>query len=712
MSIHTIGIPQLNRPKQHKSHSLDYVNGYAVVRSQAPIGGGEKITALGELKDEDLAELDQTTNVMYKTTTGRVNDTAVAEAPPQYVPAFVAFDKMVLRFKAYFKETVEESRDENYRVRQVEIMYYLEDDSISINEKKRANTGLPQGTFIKRHCIANPDRPGDTIHFSDLVIGSDVTIYGRRFHIYDVDTFTREYLDVQGINAGQPEELPEDPYEVRRREKNKVVERPNNKPAVDPYAQFLAHDGETLHFYCRWDDSDQLYGEPRKFLLQYFLADDTVEVNEIYKPNSGYSNFPKFFRRNKLAKSTRLPQPGEKLEHVTMEDLAVGKEVNVSGRDFFIYDCSERTRNYYRDHFGIDMQPIDAEESRPPTPKVNVPPPTGFGSEEDSLGSVMALVPRPPRKNLKKMMENEGKTLRFSARLDTAKPDDIDRRFIVTFYLSDDTVQVFEPPQRNSGIVGGKFLERRRVNNPQTHAPFTPQDFYVGAIVTLLSSRFVLLDADEFCLNYMEDNAKEFPKSNVRLIEQKFRETIAANDFDMRAVFDGMDQNGDGWVGIKEFRHAIRKFGFNLSEQELLTVMRAYDHDRDGKISYAEFVKTVTSDEEPEPEEQSYQPGQDGPTPQDYAIVEKFMDMLRDKLYNRKSHIRHSFRDLDTDHDSRLSQKELRQGLVTLDLQPPDHLLDLVLAKFFYDPEENTWKDPISYEEFIAGLWEGKLTQS
>lgn len=36
-------------------------------------------------------------------------------------------------------------------------------------------------------------------------------------------------------------------------------------------------------------------------------------------------------------------------------------------------------------------------------------------------------------------------------------------RFIISYFLSDDTILVFEPPQRNSGILGGKFLERGRI---------------------------------------------------------------------------------------------------------------------------------------------------------------------------------------------------------------------------------------------------------
>ena len=56
--------------------------------------------------------------------------------------------------------------------------------------------------------------------------------------------------------------------------------------------------------------------------------------------------------------------------------------------------------------------------------------------------------------------------LRFMARLDTNRPIDMDRTFIVSFFLSDDTISVFEPEKRNSGIVHGKFIERSKLATP------------------------------------------------------------------------------------------------------------------------------------------------------------------------------------------------------------------------------------------------------
>ena len=60
-------------------------------------------------------------------------------------PAWVAFDRQVLRFYAYFQEGVEEKREEHYRIRHCTIFFYLEDDSIQVNEQCVENSGIPQG---------------------------------------------------------------------------------------------------------------------------------------------------------------------------------------------------------------------------------------------------------------------------------------------------------------------------------------------------------------------------------------------------------------------------------------------------------------------------------------------------------------------------------------------------------------------------------------
>lgn len=112
------------------------------------------------------------------------------------------------------------------------------------------------------------------------------------------------------------------------------------------------------------------------------------------------------------------------------------------------------------------------------------------------------------------MLDYDRKILRFAANLDSTRPEDKDRIFILSFFMADDTISIYETPQRNSGITGGKFLERRRVQKPNSKDFYEAKDFVVGAVINVYSRQFILHDADEHALNHMEANLNEYPMSS------------------------------------------------------------------------------------------------------------------------------------------------------------------------------------------------------
>ena len=58
------------------------------------------------------------------------------------------------------------------------------------------------------------------------------------------------------------------------------------------------------------------------------------------------------------------------------------------------------------------------------------PPHNGFGGDEDSLGSCLAIRPKPPKKDLVKMMTNDGKILRFEGIPQNNVPEDMHRKCV------------------------------------------------------------------------------------------------------------------------------------------------------------------------------------------------------------------------------------------------------------------------------------------
>ena len=95
----------------NRSQIFGYKNGIPVVvakKADVPL-----VATQGELPTETYEE-----------------QAEVQAASSDFVPAWVAFDRKVLRFEGFFKEPVHESSAENFRVRKIKVYYYLEDDSM------------------------------------------------------------------------------------------------------------------------------------------------------------------------------------------------------------------------------------------------------------------------------------------------------------------------------------------------------------------------------------------------------------------------------------------------------------------------------------------------------------------------------------------------------------------------------------------------------
>lgn len=132
----------------------------------------------------------------------------------QFEPTYVKLDKMVLKFNAYTKESVCESRLENFRIRKVEIYYYLCDKSIMITEPKQVDSGVPQGAFLKQQMILKAD--GNAFMPEDFAIGTDISILARQFRITDMDDFTRQFYQKCGMDPPPAISTPVDAFEVSK----------------------------------------------------------------------------------------------------------------------------------------------------------------------------------------------------------------------------------------------------------------------------------------------------------------------------------------------------------------------------------------------------------------------------------------------------------------------------------------------------------------
>lgn len=81
-----------------------------------------------------------------------------------------------------------------------------------------------------------------------------------------------------------------------------------------------------------------------------------------------------------------------------------------------------------------------------------LPPFNGWGTHEDSEGNCKTVEPKPPKMDFHKFIKLDRYLLRFGARMLSDVQENRERLYIITYYLSDDTISVFEIGARNSGF--------------------------------------------------------------------------------------------------------------------------------------------------------------------------------------------------------------------------------------------------------------------
>lgn len=96
----------------------------------------------------------------------------------------------VLRFYGHFRQDIQLSPSEEYRVRPVLVYYYLMDDTMCITEPEVENSGMPQGKLVRRERLPK-SRADGYYHWKDLNLGMDLCVYGTTYRLASCDAYTR-----------------------------------------------------------------------------------------------------------------------------------------------------------------------------------------------------------------------------------------------------------------------------------------------------------------------------------------------------------------------------------------------------------------------------------------------------------------------------------------------------------------------------------------
>lgn len=683
---------------------------------------------------------------MYQTSSVAYGASSMQGAKGSSCLASQESNDAVLRFLAYTRDSIVESNVERTRIRRMGIVFHTQDQSIAIREAKQPNSGMSQGQVLLRQRVPRrPDNVSDVLTIDDFRVGDSVTIYGVVYHIVDCDERTRLYfrevLKKSVPDFALPWPTSEDSYNATAQQnltfkpkklipthimdQKRVVEQLTSgiiskhpPDEVHMAKQFLRNKiNEHLQFAALWDDRDKISGDLRRCAIRYFLENDTIEVIEVRPDNAGREGGCKLLCRQRVTKDGSEVPVHKGLQNtfgvilkdnfLEAADIKIGETLKIHQRDYLVYDADEFTRNCMRETYNIELPPpADVTEivrRGHISPPLQVPPPhDGFGTEEDSLQNWKHLTLKPPRIDVAKQERENGRVMVFAASLVApCSPEDAGRKFVICFYRATDEVEVIETSVRNSGIVGGKFLVKRRhlkTLPDGRQVPYTPDDFVVGKTVTILNRSFSLDEIDQRSDRLVRGIADAVTEDRVRELLVSFKVMLHSKFLRMHEAYRQIAPQGA--LTIKEIREFFRSSSCAITEEEALYLVQYMAPGGSGIVSFEDFVRVMDIPNSKNVDESSMHPrsikninmtldttlARATLSAADTALRRNLTQQLVDKLNQRRGTVQEVFRLL-AGHSAngKLNRSAFSVGLkeqLHFNLPPLEHamLVDIVFS--------------------------------
>jgi len=230
--------------------------------------------------------------------------------------------------------------------------------------------------------------------------------------------------------------------------------------------------------------------------------------------------------------------------------------------------------------------------------------------------------------------------------------------------------------------------------NQETGDLFKADDMLPGKLVSIFNHVFEMLDMDEYTRKTLENPDAVHRKFDLAVVMEKFRESMRQQFPNVRDIFRRFDTDHDGVLTFAEFKQALAKYGFGqLSEREVMILMKHFDRRQDGQVSYNEFCDAVI-DEDYTTEMLKTKPHLDQNLSDDYIArviaksadrtetteVRKCVRELGDMVYQRHEILHRLYKEFERmTHERFVSNSQIKAGLaavgITFKLEDIDRVI-------------------------------------
>ncbi|KAJ9456257.1 hypothetical protein DIPPA_12627 [Diplonema papillatum] len=294
------------------------------------------------------------------------------------VQRFLSGPEQVCRFYAFWDDRENAHGD----LRRFEIRYHTVDETVEVVERQPPNSGRdPSRALCGRRRLPKAGKSmGSDLTFSsrtngyqydvvvgqaqdeqyytlgDFCVGTEVNVFGRKLEIYATDAWTKDYIrEHLGRDVGTDEDI----SHKTRLPTPPALQPPKHdgfgdeddalgnwrslvlKAPKQDVAKWHRYSDVLLRFQCRLHKPADSNDANRAFVLTFYVADDTLMINEMPGRNTGFTG-GRFLKRQKVKKYA-----GEGAHcYYTHKDFEPGAVLPVCRHVFEIVGMDEYTREF------------------------------------------------------------------------------------------------------------------------------------------------------------------------------------------------------------------------------------------------------------------------------------------------------------------------------------------------------------------------------
>ena len=170
----------------------------------------------------------------------------------------------------------------------------------------------------------------------------------------------------------------------------------------------------------------------------------------------------------------------------------------------------------------------------------------------------------------------------------------------------------------------------------------------------------------------------------------------------LRRIFEDFDRDRSGFITRSEFRRGFDKLRVNADETDLDELMRAVDTNRDGRISYKEFVDLVYRQQSYDSSRSLLTSTSSSSSSMTDILDNTLRDMIRKASWHSERKLHDLFREFDRDESGRITRAQFRKAFSRMGLRASNVDVDRLVDRLDRDNSGD-----ISYREFVKAALEG-----